>query len=50
MQAGIDTNEPGTMDARFLFHLGDAYNRIGSHTQAEKVFILTWDETFYFYV
>lgn len=38
MQAGIDTKDPGTMDARFLFHLGDAYNRIGLHMLAEKVF------------
>lgn len=40
MQEGIDTNEPGTMDARFLFHLGDAYNRIGQHSRAEKVYEL----------
>lgn len=37
MQSGIDSNEPGTMDARFLFHLGDAYNRLGRHIDAEKV-------------
>lgn len=37
MQAGINSNEPGTMDARFLFHLGDAYNRLGKHLSAEEV-------------
>lgn len=40
LQAGIDTDEPGTMDARFLFHLGDAYNRIGQHLDADKVYEL----------
>lgn len=40
MQKGIDTNDPGTMDARFLFHLGDAYDRLGQHLRAEQVYKL----------
>lgn len=40
LQAGIDSGEPGTMDARFLFHLGDAYNRLGKYIQADKVYEL----------
>ena len=29
LQAGIDSQEQGTQDGRFFFHLGDAYNRLG---------------------
>lgn len=40
MQAGIDSKAPGTLDARFLFHLGDAYSRLGEQTKSEKVYDL----------
>ncbi|KAK3926130.1 Aspartyl/asparaginyl beta-hydroxylase [Frankliniella fusca] len=40
LQAGINSGEPGTMDARFLFHLGDAYNRLGKNIHATKVYEL----------
>ncbi|CAG0914353.1 unnamed protein product [Notodromas monacha] len=33
MQDGIDTRDPGTLDGRFFYHLGDAYMRLGN---AEK--------------
>ena len=29
LQAGIDSQDEGTQDGRFFFHLGDAYNRLG---------------------
>ncbi len=31
LQAGIDSQEEGTIDGRFYFHLGDAYYRNGQH-------------------
>ena len=34
LQKGIDSEAPGTVDGRFYFHLGDAYQRIG---EKEKV-------------
>jgi aspartate beta-hydroxylase len=34
---GIATREPGTIDGRFLFHLGDALTRLGRHEEAVKV-------------
>jgi hypothetical protein len=29
MKKGLDSDEPGTQDARFYFHLGDAMQRLG---------------------
>ena len=37
LQAGIESKEPGTMDARFLFHLGDGLYRLGRPEEALKV-------------
>ena len=34
LQAGIDSNEPGTSEGKFYFHLGDGYCRLN---QTEKV-------------
>ena len=34
LSEGMESGEAGTDDARFYFHLGDAYNRIG---QSDKV-------------
>lgn len=29
LQDGLESNEPGTDDGRFYFHLGDALQRVG---------------------
>jgi aspartate beta-hydroxylase len=34
---GIATREPGTIDGRFLFQLGDALTRLGRRDEASKV-------------
>lgn len=34
---GIATRDPGTIDGRFFFHLGDALTRLGRHDEAGKV-------------
>ena len=34
LQAGIDSNEPGTNEGKFFFHLGDGYQRLN---ETEKV-------------
>jgi len=34
---GIATRDPGTMDGRFFFHLGDALTRLGRHDEAGEV-------------
>lgn len=40
LQEGIDSNEPGTQDSRFYFHLGDALQRLGRDGEARKVRML----------
>lgn len=37
LQKGVETGENGTLDGRFLFHLGDAYARLGQLDNAQKV-------------
>lgn len=37
---GIATRDPGTIDGRFFFHLGDALTRLGRHDEAGKVYEL----------
>lgn len=37
LREGIDTEEPGTQDGRFFFHLGDALQRIGRNEEAREV-------------
>ena len=37
MQAGLDSEEPGTQDARFFFHLGDALQRLARPQEALQV-------------
>ncbi|KDR14347.1 Aspartyl/asparaginyl beta-hydroxylase [Zootermopsis nevadensis] len=37
---GIATREPGTLDGRFFFHLGDALTRLGRHEEAGKIYDL----------
>lgn len=37
LQAGIKTKDPGVIDGRFYFHLGDALIRLGQTTEAIKV-------------
>ena len=34
---GIATNDTGTNDARFYFHLGDALQRLGNNKEAYEV-------------
>jgi aspartate beta-hydroxylase len=34
---GIATREPGTIDGRFFFHLGDALTRLGRREETSKV-------------
>ncbi|KAF2362359.1 Aspartyl/asparaginy/proline hydroxylase [Trinorchestia longiramus] len=38
MRKGIDSEEPGTGDARFYFHLGDALHRLGRQQEAGQVY------------
>ncbi|RZC37165.1 aspartyl/asparaginyl beta-hydroxylase, partial [Asbolus verrucosus] len=38
LQRGIATKEPGVIDGRFYFHLGDALGRIGKNDEAMKVY------------
>lgn len=38
LQEGIETGEPGTIDGRFFFHLGDALAREGFPDKARKVY------------
>jgi len=40
---GIPTREPGTIDGRFFFQLGDALTRLGRHDEAGKVTALNFD-------
>lgn len=37
MQKGVDTKENGTLEGRFLFHLGDALARLGRQNEASEV-------------
>ena len=39
MQEGIDTEEPGTQDGRFFYHLGDAYLRTNETGKVRLVII-----------
>ncbi|CAH2285284.1 aspartyl asparaginyl beta-hydroxylase isoform X4 [Pelobates cultripes] len=36
LKDGLESEEPGTDDGRFYFHLGDAYQRIGNKEEAYK--------------
>lgn len=36
-QKGFQTKDPGVIDGLFYFHLGDAYQRLGRHKDANKV-------------
>ena len=38
MQSGIQTREPGVMEGKFFFHLGDALRRLGKTSEADKVY------------
>lgn len=38
LRDGIATGDSGVLDARFFFHLGDAYQRVRQHKQAKKVY------------
>ncbi|KFM75528.1 hypothetical protein X975_22465, partial [Stegodyphus mimosarum] len=38
MSEGIASREPGVIDGRFYFHLGDALHRTGKQTEALKVY------------
>jgi aspartate beta-hydroxylase len=38
MHEGIATNEPGTQDGRFYFHLGDALLRLGRKAEAMEIY------------
>ncbi|KAL4217936.1 hypothetical protein ACF0H5_022675 [Mactra antiquata] len=38
LQEGIDTQEHGTVDGRFYYHLGDAYMRINRTDMSSKVY------------
>lgn len=38
LHRGIITREPGVIDGRFYFHLGDAYARIGQQSKATEVY------------
>lgn len=38
MKKGIDTKENGTLEGRFLYHLGDALARLGQQDEASKVY------------
>ncbi|CAE1268946.1 ASPH [Acanthosepion pharaonis] len=52
LRDGIATGEKGVLDARFYFHLGDAYQRVGQNKQAKRVYedgaarklFLSWDQ------
>lgn len=37
LKLGIATNDPGVIDGRFFFHLGDALERLGRHDEATQV-------------
>lgn len=37
LSRGIETNETGTQDGRFYFHLGDALQRLGRNNEAMQV-------------
>ncbi|XP_053383028.1 aspartyl/asparaginyl beta-hydroxylase-like [Mercenaria mercenaria] len=38
LQKGIDTEDQGTKDGRFFYHLGDAYLRVGQTDKAREVY------------
>ena len=38
MRDGIASNEPGVIDGRFFFHLGDALQRLGRKEEAYEVY------------
>lgn len=38
LRDGIATGENGVLDARFYFHLGDAYQRVGQNKQVRNAF------------
>ncbi|XP_052235740.1 aspartyl/asparaginyl beta-hydroxylase-like [Dreissena polymorpha] len=38
LQKGIDSRQPGTLDGRFFYHLGDAYMRTSNNEMARKVY------------
>lgn len=40
LRLGIDSNENGTQESNFFFHLGDALVRIGHSEEAMKVLFL----------
>lgn len=40
LQAGIDSDEPGTNEGKFFFHLGDGYLRINQTDKASQVYKL----------
>ena len=45
MQEGIDTNEEGTQDGRFYYHLGDAYIRLKKQAQVCQEAQWSFDST-----
>ena len=36
LQSGIDSNEPGTNEGKFFFHLGDGYQRLNETEKVRK--------------
>lgn len=40
LQAGIDSDEPGTNEGKFFFHLGDGYRRTNQTEKASEVYKL----------
>ncbi|KRT84459.1 Tetratricopeptide repeat-containing protein, partial [Oryctes borbonicus] len=38
LRRGIETKEPGVIDGRFYFHLGDALARLGKNNEAMKIY------------
>ncbi|XP_077297504.1 aspartyl beta-hydroxylase isoform X2 [Arctopsyche grandis] len=44
LQRGIDSGEDGTMEGRFLFHLGDALARLRRQNEADKIYQLGADK------
>lgn len=38
LKEGIESREPGVLDGRFYFHLGDALTRMGRHDEAMEVY------------
>lgn len=49
LQQGIETNEPGTQDGRFYFHLGDGLQRLGRNNEVGLFYLYQFFYLLYAY-